>query len=98
VEPTFLTLETGGQFPPPWQTVYYDLYWYHNDHLGTPQAMTDTNKTVVWRGDYLPFGELYYEMASATNNIRFPGQYQVRVAHPLAVGLFFPASHLTSHN
>jgi len=23
------------------------VYWHHNDHLGTPQAMTDINGTVV---------------------------------------------------
>jgi hypothetical protein len=42
----------------------------HNDHLGTPQKLTDSNGTVVWAADYKPFGE-----ATITNNLRFPGQY-----------------------
>ena len=33
------------------------IYYYHNDHLGTPQKMTNTSGTVVWAADYLPFGQ-----------------------------------------
>lgn len=52
------------------------LYYYHNDHLGTPQAMTDENQTVVWQADYLPFGRAYgVSTALIENNLRFPGQY-----------------------
>ena len=32
------------------------IYWHHNDHLGTPQAMTDINGTVVWTMRQTPFG------------------------------------------
>ena len=32
------------------------IYYYHNDHLGTPVAMTDESGQVVWRADYEPFG------------------------------------------
>ena len=34
-----------------------NTYYYHNDHLGTPQKMTDASGTVVWSADYKPFGE-----------------------------------------
>jgi len=33
------------------------VYYYHNDHLGTPQVMTDEMGQVVWKADYKPFGE-----------------------------------------
>ena len=33
------------------------IYYYHNDHLGSPVAMSDQSGTVVWRADYQPFGE-----------------------------------------
>jgi YD repeat-containing protein len=33
------------------------VYYFHNDHLGTPQKMTDASGTVVWAADYLPFGQ-----------------------------------------
>jgi RHS repeat-associated protein len=45
----------------------------HNDHLGTPQKMTDSSGTVVWAADYKPFGEV--NITTNTNNLRFPGQY-----------------------
>ncbi len=47
----------------------------HNDHLGTPQKMTDVSGTVVWAADYKPFGETTITVSTITNNLRFPGQY-----------------------
>ena len=58
----------------PGNTVYY----YHNDHLGTPLAMTNQAGQVVWSASYLPFGEAVITTATETtitNNFRFPGQY-----------------------
>jgi RHS repeat-associated protein len=52
-----------------------DIYYYHNDHLGTSMLMTDENAATVWEGEYLPFGEPLTVTASVTNNLRFPGQY-----------------------
>jgi RHS repeat-associated protein len=47
----------------------------HNDHLATPQKMTDSSGTVVWSADYKPFGESTVTISTITNNLRFPGQY-----------------------
>ena len=47
----------------------------HNDHLGTPQKMTNSSGTVVWSADYKPFGEVNITTNTITNNLRFPGQY-----------------------
>jgi len=51
------------------------LYFYHLDHLGTPQAMTDENGEVVWKADYQPFGEADVTVGDVENKFRFPGQY-----------------------
>jgi RHS repeat-associated protein len=51
------------------------IYYYHNDHLGTPQRMTDQTVTVVWAADYLPFGQADVNVATVENNLRFAGQY-----------------------
>ena len=32
------------------------VYWYHTDHLGTAEVMTDKDSNVVWRGDQRAFG------------------------------------------
>lgn len=37
--------------------------------------MTDASKAVVWRATYLPFGEPYTIIGSATIDQRFPGQW-----------------------
>ncbi len=51
-------------------------YFYHDDHLGTPVAMTDVNGAVVWAAQYDSFGKAVVDMtATVTNNLRFPGQY-----------------------
>jgi RHS repeat-associated protein len=52
-----------------------NTYFYHNDHLATPQKMTDSSGTVVWSADYKPFGEATVTGSTITNNLRFPGQY-----------------------
>ncbi len=57
------------------------LYYIHNDHLGTPKALTDNAGQLVWKATASPFGK-----ATVNNdvdgdgsvvefNIRQPGQY-----------------------
>jgi RHS repeat-associated protein len=53
-----------------------NYYFYHNDHLGTPQKITSVNGAVVWSATYSAFGEATIDPSSTiTNNLRFPGQY-----------------------
>jgi len=51
------------------------IYYDYNDHLGTPQVITDNNKTLAWKADYDPFGKATVTTESVANNIRFPDQY-----------------------
>jgi RHS repeat-associated protein len=51
-------------------------YFYHNDHLGTPQKMTSVSGAIVWSADYQSFGKAVADpVSSVVNNLRFPGQY-----------------------
>ena len=50
-------------------------YFVHNDHLGTPQKITDQTQAIVWDATYKPFGEVEVATEEIENNIRFPGQY-----------------------
>jgi RHS repeat-associated protein len=51
-------------------------YFYHNDHLGTPQKMTSASGATVWSARYKAFGEAEVDPSSTIqNNLRFPGQY-----------------------
>lgn len=56
------------------------VYYYHVDHLGTVQAMTDaTTGAVVWKAYYEPFGSATVSPVSTIeNNLRLPGQYYDR--------------------
>ena len=55
------------------------IYYYHVDHLGTPQAMTDSTGALVWKAYYDPFGKATVRPASTIeNNLRLPGQYYDR--------------------
>ena len=56
-------------------TVHSATYYFHNDHLGTPQVLTDENQAVVWKGAYDPFGQVTETVATVEQNLRFPGQY-----------------------
>jgi len=51
------------------------LYYYHNDHLGTPQLLTNDSVTVSWKAVYAPFGEAEISVQTVENPFRFPGQY-----------------------
>jgi RHS repeat-associated protein len=68
------TVETMQTQPP--QTITTDvIYYYHNDHLGTPLYLSDESGNVVWQREQMPFGETSYERGNVTENLRFPGQY-----------------------
>jgi RHS repeat-associated protein len=52
--------------------------YYHNDHQGTPQRITDKTGAIVWAADYDAFGRASVRTAAAnavSNPLRFPGQY-----------------------
>jgi RHS repeat-associated protein len=51
------------------------VYYFHNDHLGTPQRLTDASGSLAWSADYLPFGKADVTLETIENNLRFPGQY-----------------------
>ncbi len=57
-------MKTGGEY-----------YFYHNNHLATPEVITDQNGSVVWKADSLPFGKANIVPASTVvNYFWFPGQ------------------------
>jgi len=51
------------------------LYWFVNDHLGTPMMIVDENQEIVWEGAHSPFGDTAVTANTIDNNFRFPGQY-----------------------
>ncbi len=54
-----------------------NTYFYHNDHLGTPQKMTTATGAVVWSAQYTALGKADVDPASTVeNNLRFAGQYE----------------------
>ena len=59
-----------GQVPPEG-----GIYYFINDHLGTPQKVMDQSGAVVWSGDYRPFGSVNANVEDVGNNFRFQGQY-----------------------
>ena len=58
-----------------------EIYFIHNDDLGTPKQITNKNQTVVWEAEHDPFGKATVnedpdgDGLMITNNLRFPGQY-----------------------
>jgi RHS repeat-associated protein len=52
-----------------------DYYYYHNDHIGTPQKMTSVTGAVVWSATYSSFGEASVGTETVTNNLRLGGQF-----------------------
>jgi RHS repeat-associated protein len=50
-------------------------YYFHNDHLGTPQVLTDDSQVIAWKAVYTPFGGAVPSIQTVENPFRFPGQY-----------------------
>jgi len=50
-------------------------YYFHNDHLGTPQALTNDSQAIVWKAAYTSFGGAVPSIQTVENLFRFPGQY-----------------------
>jgi RHS repeat-associated protein len=50
-------------------------YYFHNDHLGTPQVLTNDSQTIAWKAAYAPFGQEVSSVQTVENPFRFPGQY-----------------------
>jgi len=51
------------------------IYYYINDRLGTPIQLIAPSGTVVWQAAYQAYGEAQVQVATISNNLRFPGQY-----------------------
>jgi RHS repeat-associated protein len=51
------------------------VYYFHNDHLGTPQVLTNDNGSIAWKATYAPFGEAQVLIETVKNPFRFMGQY-----------------------
>lgn len=66
------TWMTSPQFM---RTASNQVYYYHNDHLGTPQELIDREGNIVWQAEYDAFGKATVKINSVENNLRFPGQY-----------------------
>ncbi|MPV85797.1 RHS domain-containing protein [Ostreibacterium oceani] len=47
--------------------------YYQNDHLGTPQLLTDKSANVVWQGFYQAFGDIQITTETVKNPLRFLG-------------------------
>jgi len=51
-------------------------YFYHLDHLGTPQELTNWKGQIVWSARYRVYGNVVRQDVEAVqNNLRFQGQY-----------------------
>jgi hypothetical protein len=50
------------------------VYYYINDHLGTPRIIIDETNNIVWRGDYQPFGCVNAVISDLGNNFMFASE------------------------
>jgi len=51
------------------------VYYFHNDHLGTPQVLTDDSGSIAWKAAYTPLGEAQVLTETVTNPFGLVGQY-----------------------
>jgi RHS repeat-associated protein len=68
--------DKGWQTNPLYKREGTNYYYYHNDHLGTPQRLTNQQGETSWAGAYEAFGKVKETKTETNNPHRFPGQYQ----------------------
>lgn len=51
------------------------IVYFHNNHLGAPQIVSDQNQKIVWRGTLDLFGQVTSVNPNTEQNLRFAGQY-----------------------
>jgi RHS repeat-associated protein len=51
-----------------------NVYFLHDDRLGTPQVATDKNQTIMWQANYQPFGATSTGVGLIAQDLRLPGQ------------------------
>jgi len=66
---------TSDSIAPLYMKTNGSYYWYHNDHLGTPQQLADDTGAIVWEARYTGFGKASIETETIVSNFRLPGQY-----------------------
>ncbi|HYL35196.1 MAG TPA: RHS repeat-associated core domain-containing protein [Bryobacteraceae bacterium] len=79
--------ETDGQGSPLVDYIYLEalpvaalstatgqVYFLHDDRLGTPQLATDAGQNTAWLANYGPFGEMSTLPSGIVQDLRLPGQ------------------------
>nr|WP_319394655.1 RHS repeat-associated core domain-containing protein [uncultured Desulfobacter sp.] len=66
---------TANSIAPLYTKENSQYYWYHNDHIGTPQQLVDDTGTLAWEARYTSFGKAALVTETITNNFRLPGHY-----------------------
>jgi len=67
--------------PPMFSEKVNQVSFVHNNHLGTPEYVTNLEGNIIWNAKYLPFNihtvneDVDNDSNSFELNIRFPGQY-----------------------
>ena len=51
------------------------FYYIHNDHLGRPEVITDSNQAVVWKSQLSSYDSAVVQSSIGDFNLGFPGQY-----------------------
>ena len=64
-----------GTYQPHALRVGSRLYFFHTNHEGTPERISDATGNVVWSARYEAFGRAHIEVSAIDNPLRFAGQY-----------------------
>jgi RHS repeat-associated protein len=54
----------------------WEAFFFHNDHRGCPESVTNALGQEVWRADIGPFGEVEHEEGEFDEPLALPGQYR----------------------
>uniref|UniRef100_UPI003BAAD823 RHS domain-containing protein n=1 Tax=Phytobacter massiliensis TaxID=1485952 RepID=UPI003BAAD823 len=57
------------------------MYWYINDHLGTPQELVDGKGNIAWSGLYRSYGQLVVQGGAVRQPLRLTRPLRLTEVH-----------------
>ena len=69
------------------------LFFYHTDHLGSTNLVTDRGRSICHAAEYLPYGEVFLEIKGSYDHLGTPFKFNGKEMNPETGMLYYGARY-----